>query len=292
MTLFKQNSQFSWPITVREPIAVARENRNQKFSEWLAVPRYCPKHPRTRLVQRTSPKPNHIGATLSYVDTDTDDEFTFCADFCCPACLRAFALFPPEFLQSGFDTFQTDTEERAAALATARAYVAQVNQFGVGFLVFVGMPGTGKTMLSAGIVGELRGLKALYVRQGELITALRATYGADKYEYDEFGRKEGLVKTPLEITQAAGLLILDEIGCTAPANDERLLLDELLKHRFEQRKPTILISNLPLKLLNKYLGHALADRIHQATGGGKFIFTFIEESYRQGDGDNYLRGLG
>jgi DNA replication protein DnaC len=200
-----------------------------------------------------------------------------------------YALYPAEFIQSRFETFAANTNERAASLALARDYANQVNRHGGGFLVFVGMPGTGKTRLSANIVGQLCHVTGLYVRQGELINALRATYGRDKYEYDSDGRRREM-QTPLHITQSASLLILDEIGCTTPANDERMLLDELLKYRFEQHKPTILISNLPLKVLNEFFGDAVSDRIHQATGGGKYIFTFKGESYRRGAGDKYLRG--
>ena len=91
--------------------------------------------------------------------------------------------------------------------------------------------------------------------------------------------------------------MLDEIGCNPFANDERLLLDELLKHRYEQRKPTILISNLPLTGPpaapgpKQFLGDALTDRIKEATGNGKFIIQFSGESYRRTMGEDYLAGL-
>ncbi len=95
---------------------------------------------------------------------------------------------------------------------------------------------------------------------------------------------------PLDNVQKVRFLVLDEIGCTALANDERLLLDELLKYRFEHRKPTILISNLPLigafdkPGLKEFLGDALTDRIKEATGNGKFIVQFAGESYLAGLG--------
>ena len=93
------------------------------------------------------------------------------------------------------------------------------------------------------------------------------------------------------MTHDVSFLVLDEIGCTTMANDERLLLDELLKHRYEQRKPTVLISNLPLDPLKEFLGNALADRIGHATGNGRFIIQFSVASFRRSDGENYLDGL-
>jgi len=68
------------------------------------------------------------------------------------------------------------------------------------------------------------------------------------------------------------------------------LLDELLKHRYDAGKPTILISNLPLDQLKEFLGDALTDRVKHATGNGKFILQFKGESYRRSAGENYLTG--
>jgi DNA replication protein DnaC len=215
----------------------------------------------------------------------------------CPGCRCAYALCPPEFHETSFATFNTATPECAATLASAREFAAQVNKHGCGFALFVGPTGPGKTRLACNIIRELENCDALYVRQAELTIALRATYGSKVVEYDEDGRPLE-PKHPLEITQRVRFLVLDEIGCTALANDERLLLDELLKHRYERRKPTILISNLLLfgtpdaTGLKEFLGDALTDRIKEATGNGKFIVQFSGESYRRTIGENYLSGLG
>jgi len=286
MTSLKQDQAFNWPVSVSEAVTVAPENQDQNYAKWLveqvATSRFCQHHPQTKLVLGAN-QPRHplFGPFLS------EGEIEFRATFFCPSCRRAYAMFPQEFIHSSFETFVTDTKERIAAVAMARTYVDHVNQFGDGFLVFVGMPGTGKTRLAAGIVGELRGLSGLYIRQSELLVALRSIYGWSRVESDADDVQHRRA-SPLQITQAAGLLVLDEIGATAFANDERMLIDELLKHRYEQHKPTILISNLPLNQLYDYLGDALADRVGHATGNGKFIFKFTGESYRRISGHNYL----
>ena len=193
-------------------------------------------------------------ARLRVSPTTRPDHIAFTAHLdSCPACHAAYTLCPLEFHETSFRNFDTSTAERAAMLASAREFAAQVRAHDCGFAVFVGKTGPGKTRLACNIIRELKGPGALYLRQAELTAALRATYGPQHYEHDEDGRPIE-PDHPLELTQRVQFLVLDEIGCTAPANDERQLLDELLKHRYEKRKPTILISNLPLDEFKQLLG--------------------------------------
>ena len=292
------------------------ETEKSRYQSWLtekmAHPRFCRRHPHTQYVfdraesriRKAYKNDMHGYRVWGEKEEIEPDAFHFITALRCPACRCAYALCPPEFHETGFDAFDISTPERAATLAKAREFAAQVNTHGCGFALFVGPPGAGKTRLACNIVRELNDRDALYVRQGELTSALRATYGRKdvilhrsqrRHEEDEADDEP---PTPLEIVQKVRFLVLDEIGCTAVANDERLFLDELLKHRYEHRKPTILISNLPLTGtpdvpgLKQFLGSALTDRIKEATGNGKFIVQFTDESYRRTVGENYLAGLG
>jgi len=223
--------------------------------------------------------------------------FNFRAAMICRACRCAYALCPPELHATSFETFTTSTAERTNALALCREFSAQVNKHNRGFALFVGLTGTGKTRLASNIVSGLENPDALYVRQGQLTTALRSTYGRKdvflhrpnrRDDDDEAGEDDP--PTPLEIVQGIRCLVLDEIGCAPLANDERLLLDEMLKHRYDHGKPTILISNLALDQLKDFLGDALTDRIKHASGSGKFILQFSGESFRRTTGANYFEG--
>jgi DNA replication protein DnaC len=275
------------------------------FARCSATPRFCARHRHAALIfSRKS------SGFLPVYEPDGDPEpvakpgeFNFRAVFACPSCCVAYALCPPEFHDTSFGTFDTSTQERAATLARAREFAAQVNEHGCGFALFVGPTGPGKTRLACNIVRALEDRDALYVRQGQLTCALRSTYDRKdvflhRNPSDDEEAGDDDPPTPLEIVQEVRFLVLDEIGCTALANDERLLLDELLKHRYEQRKPTILISNLPLTGppdkpgLKEFLGDALTDRIKEATGAGKFVVQFSGESYRRSTGESYLEGLG
>lgn len=310
--------KFLWiDESLNEQITLAPgETKEARFKTWLAekitTTRFCRNHPQTRLVvcrasrkimQVYEDRTNHVCYNPFQDPVIIPGVFNFKVEFHCPSCRCASAFCPPEFHNTPLDTFDTSTPERAKALAAIRDFVKQVNQHGCGWALIVGPPGTGKTRLASGAVRELDDHDALYVRQGELTCALRANYGRkDVFLHqhhesndDDGGNDES--PTPLDIVQRVRFLVLDEIGCNSLANDDRLLFDELLKHRYDHRKPTILISNLPLTGtrnepgLKEFLGDVLTDRIRHASGGGKFILQFKGESYRRAVGESYLEGL-
>lgn len=73
------------------------------------------------------------------------------------------------------------------------------------------------------------------------------------------------------------LLILDEVGVQFGSDAEKLILFEIINGRYESRRPTIIISNLAIGELEKYLGARAVDRLRE--GGGKVV-VFDWESYR------------
>lgn len=321
MSILRQDKSLLRPEIIMAGIVIDPNlSRETQFDQWLDAlpPHYCRQHNQTQMVldreaakrrslsNENTPQWFHCSTTPGPAVPDsraTAYQYEFHAVFHCQACHCAYALCPPEFHETSFATFDVSTPERAAALAKAGEFAAQVNNCNCGFALFVGPPGIGKTRLACNVVRELEVRDALYARHGELTQALRATYSRKNiflnpprhWEDDEDDDRQ--VPSPVKIVQDAGFVVLDEIGCTALANDERSFLDELLKHRYDYRKPTILISNLPLMGtperpgLKEFLGDALTDRIKEATGNGKFIVQFHGESYRRTTGEDYLKGL-
>jgi DNA replication protein DnaC len=282
------------------------ETPEARYAAWclslIAQPHFCQDHAHIQLVINEAS--HDISPVLKNSDPWSRDpesevdpgKFKFRAELRCPVCCRKYANCPPEFHETNLRTFAADTEERTRVLACFREFVAWLKRQRCGMALLVGRPGTGKTRLACDAVGELD-CRALYVRQGQITSALRASYGhkevvlsrpRSRGEYDE---EDEQAESPIDFLFDLPLLVLDEIGCTALANDDRLALDELIKHRYDHRKPTILISNLPLNELKVFLGDALADRINHATGNGKFIIQFSGQSFRRSTGEDYLAGL-
>ena len=73
------------------------------------------------------------------------------------------------------------------------------------------------------------------------------------------------------------LLILDEVGVQFGSDAEKLILFEIINTRYQDMKPTILISNLTLVELGKYIGERVVDRMRE---GGGAILSFDWDSYR------------
>jgi DNA replication protein DnaC len=68
------------------------------------------------------------------------------------------------------------------------------------------------------------------------------------------------------------------VGVQFGSDTEKLMLFDILNERYERRRPTILMSNLPRDEVSAYLGERVFDRLRE--DGGQFI-SFTWESYRK-----------
>ena len=74
------------------------------------------------------------------------------------------------------------------------------------------------------------------------------------------------------------LLIIDEVGLSFGSDAEVLQLSELLNMRYEDVRPTLIVSNCKSSDLSRYLGDRGVDRLRE--NGGKVV-TFEWESHRE-----------
>ena len=179
---------------------------------------------------------------------------------------------PPRFQDRSLENFKATTEAQQRALTAAQEYVsgfAEILTTGRS-VIFTGRPGTGKTHLAAAI-----GMALLKENRKVLFTSvLRAVRRVkDSWRRDSNETETDAIRAMVE----PDLLILDEVGIQFGSETEKLLMFDILNERYENRRPLILLTNLPVKDAQAYLGERIFDRLRE--DGGQHI-PFDWESYR------------
>ena len=143
-----------------------------------------------------------------------------------------FATFKPDGM--GIEEYQRDAMRRICRRAREFATAP------TGWLILIGLPGTGKTHLAAAVANERRaaGASAYFITAPDLLDYLRSAYAPDsKASYDKV----------FEAVRTAPMLVLDDIGAhsSTPWAQEKLF--QLLNYRYNAALPTVITSNLPLE---------------------------------------------
>lgn len=178
-----------------------------------------------------------------------------------------------------FDEFQPVQKdaERVSNLCRRYAETFQDRLTNGDSLLMVGNPGTGKNLLAACICNAiaLDGFSALHTTAIKVVRKIKDSWNSKAEEQgiiDEFAKPD--------------LLVIDEVGVQFGSKTEILLLTEVINERYEHMKPSIIISNLPMKDakgedLEKYLGIRAIDRFYE---GKSAVLEFTWDSYRRRQG--------
>lgn len=179
---------------------------------------------------------------------------------------------PARFAGRGFADYRATEPGQRMALGACRAFVdAWPDRLTDGAsLVLTGGPGTGKTHLACAVGMALIHKHLASVKFGTVSTVLR--FIKDTYRKDS----ERSEQDAIDALTAPDLLILDEVGVQVGSEHEKMLMFEVLNARYQECRPTILISNLSAADLEDFLGQRIMDRYRECGA----VLAFNWQSHR------------
>lgn len=168
--------------------------------------------------------------------------------------VAASSGIPPLYLPNRFENFETPTEGHRRALEIVRNFSSGLRSHRRS-LVLVGPPGGGKTHLAVSVLWDNALAYPTYLNAVNLLADIRASW--DRKYSDQPTEAELLAKA-----LNPNLLVMDDVGCGQDGGDfERRTLSRILCSRYENRRPTILATNLPIDVLKPLIGERAADRL-------------------------------
>lgn len=182
------------------------------------------------------------------------------------------SCIPDRFKDRELSKFEATTPAQQKALKFAIEYAESFDDvLSTGrSAVFIGKPGTGKTHLAIGI--------GLHIMKRRASVHFSTVMRAIRKIKDTWSNDSKMTETEaIKLFTFPDLLILDEVGIQFGSEFEKNIMFDIMNERYENRKPTILLSNLGIDEIKLYLGDRVFDRMRE--DGGKFI-VFDWESWR------------
>lgn len=128
-------------------------------------------------------------------------------------------------------------------------------------MIMVGGVGTGKTLLACAILDCLVDKHDCgIIKLIDIIRRVKNTWSKDSDETEE---------DVINLYVKADLLIIDEVGSQFGSDTEKLFIFDIIDGRYQDMKPTILISNLDIQGVKESIGERCVDRLRE--GGGMMI---------------------
>ncbi len=189
-----------------------------------------------------------------------------------PARLLESARIPARFERASFDSFLLPRENPVAnealskAMLDAKTFAREFPLTEKSGLLLMGMPGVGKTHLAVAVLKALlaKGFEGIFLDYQNLLDGIQASYD------------RAVGSSAREAYQAAldtEVVLLDDLGARRLSEWAEDTVFSIINHRYNDRKATIVTTNLPDEVTGDKLAHkdpasahykvkdSLADRI-------------------------------
>lgn len=183
------------------------------------------------------------------------------------------AAIPARFIDKEFDDYRAESDRQKRALSVCREYAENFRDHDRDgrCLMLMGKPGTGKTHLAAAIGNHL-------VRNTDYLAIFRTVSGVMQDIKSSFDSQTAYTEADImRLLTGADLLILDEVGATKANEFEMATVFAVINGRYEDKRPTLIVSNLAPKELAAAIGERCVDRLRE---GGGIAVGFDWESKR------------
>lgn len=183
------------------------------------------------------------------------------------------SLIPPRFRDKTLESYTEAKDFQRRAKAKVVDYIKSIddNIAKGASVIMVGGVGTGKTHLSVALLRSAieNGYSGLFITASDLFISIRDTWG-----------RNGGVSTSERVQQYKDidLLVIDEIGVQRGTDNEKEILFSIINDRYNNIRPTVLLSNLSVDRVRDYIGERIYDRMKE--DGGSLI-VLNGESYRK-----------
>lgn len=187
---------------------------------------------------------------------------------------RLISPLPKRFQNCTFENYKISSiDKQRDAYNFARNYAHKFSGLlkTGGSMIFNGSCGTGKTHLACSIANfivEHNLGDCLYTKVYDLTNDVKSSWSDINLNEKEI----------IKYYCSPDLLIIDEVGVQYGSESEQLILFRILNSRYEDLKPTMIISNLNESGLTKFLSEPIVDRMYEGGGG---MVAFDWDSHRK-----------